>query len=107
MSTNRHDQHEDSGRTQPSGLLFRGQLIKRILKALPGHFFLLSNIGDSPSLPALECEGTESMSREELWRLMVTRQLDGGTFDVFADKQSLQIQKDERLKIPWGSSTVQ
>jgi hypothetical protein len=77
------------------------------LFSLPGHFFLLSNVGDNPASPALVCEVTEETCREALWRLIVVRRLDGRTFDVFADKASLQAEKDERLKIPWSSPAVQ
>jgi hypothetical protein len=82
---------------QISAPLFVGQLTKGHLKSLPGHFFLLSNIGD-PLNSALEIEVQEETSREAVWRLLVDRRLDGRTFFAFRDRESLEAEKLARWR---------
>ena len=100
------DQLSSEPNKQPTAL-FRGPLTRGRLKRLPNHFFLLSNIGASAFCSALEIEVTAATSREALWRLIVDNRLDGRTFSVFADAESLQAEKIERLKVAWGSPSVQ
>jgi len=107
MPANGTIQSWENGSDRPSAPSFQGPLRKWKLMELPTHFFLLSGIGDSPCKPALECEVTKDTCRKALWRLMVARGLDGRTFYVFTDKESLEAERDERRKIPWGSPGIE
>jgi hypothetical protein len=94
--TNDH-RHDSEIPVQPSAPLFIGRLTKKHLKCLPGHFLLLSSIAD-PFSSALELEVHEETSREEIWSLLVDRNLNGRTFSVFRDRESLEAEKLERWR---------
>jgi hypothetical protein len=97
----------NDAKNHPSGPLFAGHLTRTLLKALPGHFFLISNIGENLLTAALEIEVTSQTSWEALWRLIVNRHLNQRSFSVFRDEESFREENLERLKVAWSSPTVQ
>jgi hypothetical protein len=100
MGTQKDNQLASTSNNQPSAPLLRGPLTKRRLMALPRQpLFLISNGFFDPDTPVLECELTEEMSRASLWREMVKRRVNGRMFYVFAEKESLLAEKDERRNI--------
>ncbi|MFZ0746937.1 MAG: hypothetical protein WAM85_21210 [Terracidiphilus sp.] len=77
--------------------LFVGRLTKDRVKSLPGHFFLLSNIGD-PFNSASELEVHQETSREVIWRQIAARNLNGRTFSAFRVRESLESEKLARWR---------
>lgn len=84
----------DSGyRSQP---FFVGKLYKHILMDLPDGLMLLSNVGSDPVTPSMEVTLGPQATREELWREMRRRRVDGRTFVGFLDAEGLRMEKEER-----------
>jgi hypothetical protein len=86
---------------------FDGRLTRTALMDLPTGLMLLSNVGNDPLTPTLEMVLGPKATREELWREMRKRRVDGRTFRGFVDAEGLRIEKEERLKASPGPRGIQ
>jgi hypothetical protein len=107
MCTNTNSRPGSKSPNQPSSPLFRGPLTKKRLLALPGHFYLISNVCHDPITPLLEIEVKADMSRQRLWELIVDCRVNRRTVLVFSDAEGLQAEKDLRLEITRGWPTIE
>jgi hypothetical protein len=99
--------HTEAATRKP---FFNGRLTKTVLMGLPNGLILLSNVCScDPMTPLMETILGPMNTREELWREMRLRQVDGRTFLGFLNVEGLQLLKDEQLKAlnsPGASSRV-
>lgn len=86
---------------------FSIRLSRNRLLALPNGVYLLSNRSDCPPNSVLEIQITKEISRHSLWEKIVQLQLNGRTFRVFPDYESLELEKNQRLKFTPTSGVVQ
>ena len=97
---------EEHSKNSRMGSGFAVRLTRKRLLSLPDSVYLLSNRSDNPPNSVLEIRITKETSRQSLWESIVRLRLNGRTFMVFPDDDSLRIEKNERLKATPTSNCV-